>query len=92
MNARKIQRTAYIAAHRILGANLNAPDLACPGARRSYAVDTIAGIIREVLELQNAGIDESRDGCETTGESGLRVVDRRPSTGMLLEFPLRASS
>src|SRR5262249_13491727 len=50
MTDKEIERAAYVAAHRILEANTAAPELACAGARRSYAVDTIADIIREAFE------------------------------------------
>ena len=51
MQTNQIEKAAYIAAHRILAANTSAPELACPGARRSHVVDTIADIIKDVFEL-----------------------------------------
>jgi len=50
MKAYQLERAAYVAAHAILAANTGAPELACPGARRSHAVDTIADIIKGVFE------------------------------------------
>jgi len=54
MKADDIERAAYIAAHAILTANLNAPELACPGARRTYAVDAIAELIKGVFALDQS--------------------------------------
>jgi len=51
MTAKTIERVAFIAAHRILEAQTNAPQLVCAGAHRSYAVDKVAGIMREAFEL-----------------------------------------
>jgi hypothetical protein len=53
MNANQIERAAYIAAHAILVADLGAANLACPGARRSRAVDRIAEIIRNIFEIHS---------------------------------------
>jgi hypothetical protein len=91
VNAKEIERAAYVAAHRVLAADTTAHELACPGARRSRAVDTIAGIIREVFELHNAACGDSNKWLEATPESRPHLVDRR-RTGVLLELPLRASS
>jgi hypothetical protein len=52
MEAGRIERAAYIAAHAILAANLNSRELVCPGAKRSYAVDTIAGIIKGAFGVE----------------------------------------
>ena len=61
MNANQMERAAYIAAHRILTTDLNSPELACPGARRSAVVDSIARIITSVFEAHNQRFDESTD-------------------------------
>jgi hypothetical protein len=53
MNPRHIERAAYLAAHAVLAANVSAPELACPGARRSHAVDTIANVIKSVFEVHS---------------------------------------
>jgi hypothetical protein len=50
MNSRQIERAAYIAAHRLMTADLSAPRLACPGARRSAVLDSMAEIIKDVYE------------------------------------------
>lgn len=50
MNSRQIERAAYIAAHRLLTTDLSAPELACPGARRSAVLDNMASIIKDVYE------------------------------------------
>lgn len=90
MSAKQIERAAYMAAHRILVADTIGRGLACPGARRSRAVDTIAGIITEIFELQDAAADDAADRLAAT-ESGPHLVDRR-RIGVVLELPLRASS
>jgi hypothetical protein len=90
-NAKELERAAYIAAHRILMANTSAPELACPGGRRSRAVDTIAAIIKDVFELHDAGLHECADRWQRTAESGFDVAGRR-RTGVLLELPRRATS
>ncbi len=64
MNSHQIERAAYIAAHALLTANTSAPELACPGARRSYTVDTIAGIIKGVFELHCEELDAFTDWWE----------------------------
>lgn len=52
MNSSTIERAAYIAAHRIMQADLTNPQFACPGTRRSKMVDAIAGIIKGVMEAE----------------------------------------
>ena len=61
MNAKQIERASYLAAHAILSANVSAPHLATPGARRSYVIDAIANKIRDIFELQCSAIVESKD-------------------------------
>jgi hypothetical protein len=61
MNAKQLERASYMAAHAILASNTSAPELACPGARRSHAVDVIAETIRSVFELHCSALDESTD-------------------------------
>jgi len=61
MNANQMERAAYIAAHRILTTNLTAPELACPGARRSAMVDNIARVIIGVFEAHSQRFDEITD-------------------------------
>ena len=89
MKAEQIERAAYIAAHAILSANLTAPELACPGARRTYAVDAIAELIKGVFELDYAEMDAAtiwRDHCRSTS-----VHSRRPSRGQKI-LHVRANS
>jgi hypothetical protein len=50
-----------MAAHAILSANTSAPYLATPGARRSYAIHTIAEKIRSVFELHCPALDETAE-------------------------------
>ena len=86
MMAKEIERAAYIAAHRILDTNTAAPELACPGARRSRAVDMIADIIREVFELHSVNNSE---WFEREVGSGLRIVNGRRG-GASPRLPSRA--
>ena len=64
MNPDQLERAAYLAAHAVLAANTRAPHLACPGARRSYAVDTIAGVIKSVFEMHSDEMDAFTDWWE----------------------------
>jgi hypothetical protein len=91
MNARDRERAAYIAAHRILSANLGAPELACPSARWTYAVDTVAGIIQEVFECQPSSLDVSATRTERAADTAAECLARRQN-GILLELVNRASS
>jgi hypothetical protein len=91
VNTKEIERAAYVAAHRVLAADTSAHELACPGARKSRAIDTIAGIIRETFELHNVAYGDSTKWLEATPESRPHLVDRR-RTGVLRDLPLRASS
>jgi hypothetical protein len=80
MSPEQLERAAYLAAHRILMASMSAVDLACPGARRSREVDTIASIIKDVFAEP-----ASRLGPES-------VADPLVRQGVLVEFPRKASS
>jgi len=64
MNPDQLERAAYLAAHAVLAANTGAPHLACPGARRTYAVDTIAGVIKRVFEMHSDEMDAFTDWWE----------------------------
>jgi hypothetical protein len=59
MNAKQLERASYLAAHAVLSADISAPHLATPGARRSYTVDAIANRIRSVFELHCSAFDDS---------------------------------
>jgi hypothetical protein len=72
MDPRQIERAAYLAAHAVLAANTSAPELACPGARRSHAVDTIADAIKRVFEAHSDEMDELTDWWQRS------LVTRRP--------------
>src|SRR5579864_6907965 len=61
MNAKQLERASYLAAHAILSANVSAPHLATPGARRSYMIDSIADQIKSIFELHCSALDESSD-------------------------------
>lgn len=58
MSHSTIERAAYLAAHRIMQADLSSPQFACPGTRRSKTIDAIAGIIKGVMEAGSE--DEQR--------------------------------
>ena len=58
MNAKQLERASYLAAHAVLSADVSAPHLATPGARRSYTVDAIAKQIRSIFELHCSAFDE----------------------------------
>ena len=94
MNANQLERAAYMAAHAILTANTSAPQLACPGARRSHAVDTIAGIIKGVLQLHCSELDDYTDRWEPAVSIGhrrtLSVSVQPPRSEKILQ--LRAES
>ncbi len=80
MKADEIERAAYIAAHAILTTNLNAPELACPGARRSFTVDAIAEVIKSVFALQTSGADPSvawRERLRTPAPAWRRPTQRQ---------------
>jgi len=87
MNLKDIERAAYMAAHRILMTNLSAPELACPGARRSHAVDTIAHIIEEVFEPYDSDCAsrwERTANCPPDPSERFRTAE-------ILELPRRIS-
>ncbi len=91
MNIAEVERAAYIAAHRILTTNTSAPELACPGSRRSYAIDAIAGIIKDAFEVFSDKPDLGRaDEVERTAEFRPNVALRSRS-GTVLKLPQRAS-
>jgi hypothetical protein len=62
MNANQLERAAYVAAHAILSASLSAPELACPGARRSRQIDRVAEIIKTVFGPQCTEFGGASDG------------------------------
>ena len=61
MNAKQLERASYLAAYAVLSADVSAPHLGTPGARRSYTVDAIANKIRSVFELHCSAFDDSSD-------------------------------
>jgi hypothetical protein len=90
MKADQLERAAYMAAHRILTTNTGAPELACPGARRSHAVD----VIRDVFELHCADpeeITQCLQVLEGRAAPGTNVSERH-KMGVVLELPQRALS
>ena len=72
-----------MAAHRILMADMGTSELACPGGRRSHAIDVIAGIIKDVFELAPEDRFQGRD---------LKVESARIGGRLLLELPQRIGS
>jgi hypothetical protein len=91
MNATQIERAAYVAAHRIVDADASAPEFAWPAAQRSRAIDAIAEIIKDVLELECDTGEESADCQEQKTRCELVLVKRR-HTAVVIEFPRRAIS
>jgi hypothetical protein len=84
MGTKEIERAAYMAAYRILTADTSAPELACASARRSRAIDTIAGIIRDTFEAHgavaeapawNEGAAEPRVAAAAVGRGGRVLVE-----------------
>jgi hypothetical protein len=61
MNAKQLERASYLAAHAVLSADVGAPHLATPGARRSYTIDAIADKIRGVFDLHCSAFDDCSD-------------------------------
>ena len=88
MKANEMERAAYMAAHRILMADLSAAELACPGARRSHAVDAIAGISKEVFELSAFDCDYCFERAAMCPAEPLE----RSHPAVVIELPRRASS
>jgi len=86
MNANQMERAAYIAAHRILTTDLTAPELACPGGRRSAVVDNIARISIGVFEAHSQRFDETTDWWPANPEP------RPLATSPLLPGALRAAA
>jgi hypothetical protein len=79
MNAHQMERAAYIAAHRIMTTDLTAPELACPGARRSAVLDNMARIIKSVYEAHSQRFDETTDWWPSEiSEAAERMEGRRP--------------
>lgn len=84
MNANQMERAAYMAAHRLLTTDLSAPELACPGARRSAVVDNMAKIIISVFEAHSQRFDESTDWWPDNPE---RVEEEAAETTTVLLTP-----
>ncbi len=55
LTERMLEQAAYLSAHAIMAAELNSPQLACAGARRSFTIDAIAGIIGQVFAAARTG-------------------------------------
>jgi hypothetical protein len=77
MTAKQIERAAYIAAHRIVEASNGALQLACPGARRTYAVDRTAEIIREAFGAYSAEERETANRAPGLDEGILSLTPGR---------------
>lgn len=89
MDLHQIERAAYMAAHAVLTANVTAPELACPGARRSHAVDTVADIIKRVFEVHCAEMDGFTDWWEhpaVTKRPHLMPAPRPARSGEILQI------
>ncbi len=83
MNAHQMERAAYIAAHRIMTTDLTAPELACPGARRSAVLDNMARIIKSVYEAHSQRFDETTDWWPS------EIADVPERTDTLRPVPVR---
>jgi hypothetical protein len=80
MNARQMERAAYIAAHRLMTSDIGAPQLACPGGRRSAMLDNMAGIIKGVFEAHDARFDENTDWWAAQTGDPAELVRRQKNT------------
>lgn len=91
MTAKEIEHAAYVAAHRILEADVSAPELVCDGAIRTHAVDVIANIIREAIDSEVTGyaIAESGPASFAPRQAGFGKYSSR---GTLAALAWRASS
>jgi hypothetical protein len=76
MNAKEIERAAYLAAHRILTADTSSAEFACAGARRTHTVDAIAAIIQDVFEMHKG---EYATGPELAERRRVAVVIELPT-------------
>ena len=88
MNPNQMERAAYIAAHRILTTDLTAPELACPGARRSAIVDNIAAIIKGVYEAHSQRFDDQTDWWPSAAPGPIEIDT---ITALPRAVPLRAT-
>ena len=77
MNASQLERAAYMAAHAIMSANTGAPELACPGARRSHTIDAIAKVIKDIFEIHSVALDEATDWWEREASPQAELLKRR---------------
>lgn len=85
MNTHQMERAAYIAAHRIMTTDLTAPELACPGARRSAVLDNMARIIKSVYEAHSQRFDETTDWWPS------QITEVAERTDALRPVPVRKS-
>lgn len=85
MNTIQLERAAYLAAHEILTADISAPQLACPGARRSHAVDAVANIIKSIFTLHGdaPGEDRERRNGSVRARPEVRMEDIAPPGGWI---------
>jgi hypothetical protein len=87
MNANQMERAAYIAAHRLLTTDLSAPELACPGARRSAVIDNMARIIKSVYEAHSQRFDETTDWWPSTAPDPHEAEPTGAGTAIVLLKP-----
>ncbi len=80
MNPGNLERAAYLAAHRIMQTDLDSPQYACPGTRRSRTVDAIAGIIKDVMEAEAAPVVWIEECAPFTQKDWDGILER---TGLL---------
>lgn len=74
MNDKQIDRIAFICAYRVLTSDVSTSEYATPGRRRTYTMDSVAKIIRGVIEAhstENEGrttFSEEVDAKNAAGE------------------------
>lgn len=74
MSPDQLEKAAYTAAHAVLAADTTAPYLACPGARRSHAVDVVADVIKGVFEMHCEEMDAFTDCRERPTMARFRTL------------------
>ena len=86
MTTNQVERAAYLAAHLILNADLSSANLACPGAKRSHAIDSVADIIKAAFAFQSDAVEEGmmRAGARQLRQQPLRAVELSETARPLL--------
>jgi hypothetical protein len=74
MNAKQLERASYLAAHAVLASDTSAPQFACPGTRRSYAIDIIADTIKSVFQLHCSALEDSTEWWAVPAPRSMRSL------------------